>query len=449
MIAVALALGMLAAVPASALGAQRFASPAGTGTTCSQPAPCSLVTAVNSASGADEVIVAGDQGTYGTPSSPVVTQLHDVAGGVNVHGVAGQPMPVIYSNVPATNALQLNSGGTASYLHIENLASNGTALFVGNSVDHVYASGGSEGCLESSTTSITDAVCVGGTIGFDSNTSSSGTQTTHLRNVTAVGGTWGIFLSASNFTYDVFATNVIARGGLADIHTSQSSGFVTFTLDHSNYANIDPGVGTSITPVGGSNQAAAPMFANAAAGDFHQVAGSPTINAGADDPLNGVTDLEGKPRQFGAHTDIGADEYAPPAVLGESVASIATTSAVFGGVVNTQGVGGLAWIEYGTTMAYGSSVSAGALAFSGSPQSLSAAVGGLQPGTNYHYRVAAANGSGTTYGQDQSFTTVAMPGAGPTGGPTGQRAAALKKCKKKHSKRARRRCKRKAWKLPV
>jgi hypothetical protein len=30
---------------------------------------------------------------------------------------------------------------------------------------------------------------------------------------------------------------------------------------------------------------------------------------------------------------------------------------------------------------------------------------GLQPGTTYHYRVVATNVDGTTYGEDQTFTT--------------------------------------------
>ena len=38
-----------------------------------------------------------------------------------------------------------------------------------------------------------------------------------------------------------------------------------------------------------------------------------------------------------------------------------------------------------------------------------AAIGGLQPGASYHYRIAARSDAGTTYGQIRSFRT----GAGP------------------------------------
>lgn len=157
-----LAVGLVAfAAPAAASAAQRFAAPTGSGTTCSQPSPCSLVTAVNSASPSDEVIVAGNQGSYGTLASPISTQLTD-AGLVNLHGAAGQAMPVIYSNVPADNAIVLNNGGTLSDLDIENLASNGTAVFVGTSADHMIARGGGEGCLPSPFATIVDSVCAGG-----------------------------------------------------------------------------------------------------------------------------------------------------------------------------------------------------------------------------------------------------------------------------------------------
>src|SRR5262249_31357837 len=57
LLAAALAGAALLASAASAQAAQRYAAPAGTGETCSQQAPCSLVTAIGKASSNDEVIV--------------------------------------------------------------------------------------------------------------------------------------------------------------------------------------------------------------------------------------------------------------------------------------------------------------------------------------------------------------------------------------------------------
>ena len=52
------------------------------------------------------------------------------------------------------------------------------------------------------------------------------------------------------------------------------------------------------------------------AGDFHQLAGSPTIDAGINDPANGEFDFEWDARAQAGGTDIGADEFQPsPAPL--------------------------------------------------------------------------------------------------------------------------------------
>src|SRR5262249_58893148 len=63
------------------------------------------------------------------------------------------------------------------------------------------------------------------------------------------------------------------------------------------------------------NLNAVPLFTNAGTGDLSEAPGSPTIDAGLDDPLNGPTDFAGNARQQGGATDIGAFEFpvAPPA----------------------------------------------------------------------------------------------------------------------------------------
>ena len=64
--------------------------------------------------------------------------------------------------------------------------------------------------------------------------------------------------------------------------------------------------------------------------------------------------------------------------------------------------------EYGTSVSYGAitpeSPSIGA---DNGEHAVSQAIGGLAPGTTYHFRVVAANGIGTTTGPDQTFQTAA------------------------------------------
>jgi hypothetical protein len=399
-----------AAAPAAASAAQRFATPTGSGTTCSQASPCGLVTAVNSAAASDEVILAGDQGSYGTSASPIATQLMPAAS-EQVHGAAGQPMPVIYSK--AFFAFAFSGGGTLSDVDIEDVNASGIAV-EGSSADHVIAHGGSAGCAPGLGETVIDSVCAGGGSGITVSASANHAWTMTLRNVTAIGTSDGISISAADYAQTVNATNVITRGGSADVATSHGvGGSVAVNLDHSNYATISQGTGTTITPAGsGTNQTATPVFVNSPAGNFHQAPSSPTIDTGADAAVNGTTDFEGKPRTFGLHTDIGADEYAPPSVLSESVSSVTTQSAVLSGSVNSEGGPASARIDYGTSTAYGSSMATSAPALSATPQSLSAAVAGLSPSTTYHFSVVVTSGSGIVAGPDQTFTT-ATPAPAP------------------------------------
>jgi hypothetical protein len=92
----------------------------------------------------------------------------------------------------------------------------------------------------------------------------------------------------------------------------------TVALDHSSFATIQAyGAGTTSVSAAteNGNQSAAPVFVDLVGGDLRQAVGSPTIDAGAADPLAGATDAEGDPRVAGNAIDIGADEYiAPPPV---------------------------------------------------------------------------------------------------------------------------------------
>jgi hypothetical protein len=64
-----------------------------------------------------------------------------------------------------------------------------------------------------------------------------------------------------------------------------------------------------------------------------------------------------------------------------------------------------AYFQYGTTATYGASTSTQDVGVSGRPSPLAAAIGGLAPGTTYHFRLVAENSGGVTFGEDQTFTT--------------------------------------------
>jgi hypothetical protein len=312
---------VIAAAPGSVLAVvQRWASPSGSGTHCDHGSPCSIVTAINSPSAFNdvEVVLVGNQGTYATQGSPISTELAPKVTNVSIHGARGQPRPVIYSDA-GPFGLVVRDG------KVHDLAiydSNGTAAAIGvlgARADHVLAFGNqSVGCGGEGAT-FTNSLCVGyrGGAGFQDYVppfTGSGHDT--LRNDTLIGVTTGAFTFARNDSVDVSMTNTIVHGDFVDV-LAQASGLnqpsVTVSLDHSNYRTTDRTGFAAITPAGsGTNQTAAPRFVGAPAHDYHEAAGSPTIGAGINSPLNGTTDLDGNPRTINGKTDIGAYEYVAP-----------------------------------------------------------------------------------------------------------------------------------------
>jgi hypothetical protein len=100
-----------------------------------------------------------------------------------------------------------------------------------------------------------------------------------------------------------------------------------------------------------------------------------------------------------------------PAVVTEAASSVTQTSATLNGSVNPEGgnVSSCSF-EYGTTESYGSSVACSPSPGAGeAPVLVSASVSGLATNTTYHFRIVATNSGGTSYGSDNSFTTLPPP----------------------------------------
>ena len=92
--------------------------------------------------------------------------------------------------------------------------------------------------------------------------------------------------------------------------------------------------------------------------------------------------------------------------------SVSCTSATLNGTVNANGSSTTVTFEYGTTTSYGSTITATPSPVTGSTAtSVSANLSGLATCTTYHFRVKAVSAGGTTYGEDQTFTTLCGPSA--------------------------------------
>lgn len=177
--------------------------------------------------------------------------------------------------------------------------------------------------------------------------------------------------------------------------------------------NASAGAGGSISPAGsvqvnhGSNQA----FNVTASGGYH--ISDVLVDGGSAGPVTSYT-----------FTSITADHtiaagFAPnspgaPSITTVVEAELTYTTVTLDGWLNSPGSSGSAnlYFEWGLTTSYGTTVGA-------NPPSLSsvgflwASIGGLSPGTTYHYRAkAVGNGTGLVgYGADRAFTTLSTPPA--------------------------------------
>src|SRR4051812_8114634 len=86
-----------------------------------------------------------------------------------------------------------------------------------------------------------------------------------------------------------------------------------------------------------------------------------------------------------------------------------TTATLNGHVFPDQSVTTYYYFQYGLTNTYGSQTTTEG-PVNGTDKDVSTNVTGLTPNTTYHYRVAATNTDGTTFGDDMMFTTAAAPG---------------------------------------
>jgi hypothetical protein len=86
---------------------------------------------------------------------------------------------------------------------------------------------------------------------------------------------------------------------------------------------------------------------------------------------------------------------------------VATTTVTLNGSALTEAVG-TAYFQHGTSTAYGASTARQGVGAAITPRAVTSTVSGLTPGTTYHFRIVAENAGGTSYGADQTFTTLPL-----------------------------------------
>jgi peptidoglycan-N-acetylglucosamine deacetylase len=109
-------------------------------------------------------------------------------------------------------------------------------------------------------------------------------------------------------------------------------------------------------------------------------------------------------------TPANAAAAAAPSVTTRAASSVTGTSAVLNGTASPNRLSATAWFQWGTSTSYGGQTSPAGIGSGHTSVAVKATLSALTAGTVYHYRLAAANSKGTTYGRDVTFTTsAAMP----------------------------------------
>ena len=115
------------------------------------------------------------------------------------------------------------------------------------------------------------------------------------------------------------------------------------------------------------------------------------------------TSTEGTLSVYGAKTG-----PLPPAVATGEPNGVTSSGASLNGTVAAKALETTYHFEYGTSTKYGSRVPLSEEAKAGSGRTrvpVSQSVTGLEASTVYHYRIVATNSAGTSYGEDETFTT--------------------------------------------
>ncbi|HUA70929.1 MAG TPA: hypothetical protein VMA96_07605 [Solirubrobacteraceae bacterium] len=89
--------------------------------------------------------------------------------------------------------------------------------------------------------------------------------------------------------------------------------------------------------------------------------------------------------------------------------SVGSTTATLSGGVYPNGLDTTYYWQYGTTTSYGAQTGTVDVGAGQAPVVVPGSLGGLAPGTTYHYRLVAQNGDGTAYGYDSTLTTPIAP----------------------------------------
>jgi hypothetical protein len=326
--AIAAAVVALLATPSIAAADTRYAEPGGNGPAgdngCQMADPCGVEAAIENAAvvDGDRILLLAGVYNIGAASLLAVDSITiEPAPGAGRPIIASSGSPAALLFGPAANAavvrgLEISKAGNGAGLYLQ----TGTA-------ERMVVSSVQDLACQLEDALIRDSTCLlQGSFGIAAlgGRVAGSSVVMRARNVTAISKVAGgpAILVTGDFGGEpkLSAHNVIASGSPDAIaqdldDPSDSSAEIVFSNSSFDTTNSN-GEDNFVTPpgTGPGNITAPAQFVNFAADDFHQAAGSPTIDRGSPDPLLGALDLDGLARTQGAASDMGAYEFAPPPV---------------------------------------------------------------------------------------------------------------------------------------
>jgi hypothetical protein len=296
------------------------------GATCALGDECALpkaVTQANAAGDGSQIVLM--PGPDFTPNAELT-----VEGQIAIAPQPGQRARILGADGVEV-ALRLKKG--AEIHDVDIVAGTGSAALrlwsaSGDRVTATASSPGADACEFEESAFLADSVCHA----VDGAGIESSGFVEEVANVDAIGGRNGILVEAVEFAggdeFDAFDSIAIGGAGFADVavETPDTKRTAEVFMFNSAYDSVDggahPGKATITAPGTEGGVTAPPQFVDAAAGDFHQLLASPTVDTGRAYEELADLDLDRNPRSLTAHrvcggptagpTDIGAYEYVPP-----------------------------------------------------------------------------------------------------------------------------------------
>ena len=341
--ALCLAGALSAVAPATAAETFHTSPTAADDASCTEGDPCRLAYAVEEAVDGDSVSVGPGEYQLSLATLAISSEI-DIGGdpgarpiirttttaAVQVTPGAGPEARIHDLAIVGVNALLLESG-TAERVYVatsrdaEVVAEDPAACFIRLGNQATTATIRDSVCWSNSLEGSSSAHALAVSVGDD-----GPEKVVRVRNVTAIAsglGGNGIDAKASagsKLLVDVKNTIARSAGGydvIAEIDNPEILSRSWVRMAGSNYDRVgEGGFEVDVTDADTEgNSSAVPLFVDSAIGDFREAAGSPTLDAGVDDALNGGVDIEGtgraQPSCLGPHArplpDAGAYERSP------------------------------------------------------------------------------------------------------------------------------------------